>query len=249
MLWWKKDLEHRCEVSLETCVISPPAHLSPPAQQPLLSPNRKHLAFLLEQQRETVYTEYSQPLLYTCPYHLWYIDCVIPSENIFPTSWIGALRNAYVIHYLVCLIGICKGGSSINFLIITVKAKLISTHFQQDSDKAESKYPASWRFTLWMIISDHSYDCCFGQTYWVVRSLLSISIKKVMTKKQPGCHTHTCIPQRVQLLGLRLSRTANTLVFWPPGMHIEVATNLSLAKCFKNRTVFCHTYGRYIVFY
>lgn len=56
-------------------------------------------------------------------------------------------KKYYVIHYLVSVLGIWKGGRNINILIINVKAKLISTHFQQDLDRAESKYPASWRFT------------------------------------------------------------------------------------------------------
>lgn len=146
MLWWKRGLEHRCEIALETCVISPPAHLSPPARQPLLSPNRKHSAFLLVQQSETVCTKYPQPLLYICPYSLWYIDCVNPSENIFRTSWIGVVRNA--MEYItsresVSVLGMRKGGSNINISIITVKAKWMSLHFQQDSDTVESRSPAS----------------------------------------------------------------------------------------------------------
>lgn len=161
MLRWKRGLEHRCEIVLETCVISPPAHLSPPARQPLLSQSRKHLAFLPVQQSETVCTRYPQPLLYICPYHLWHIDCVNPSENIFLTSWIGAVRNA--VEYItsresVSVLVMCKGGSNINILIIAVKAKWISIHFQQDPGTIESRSPANVLHIQWSLIPQVLYS-------------------------------------------------------------------------------------------
>lgn len=172
MLWWKKGLEHRCEISLETCVISPPAHLSPPAQQPLLSLSGKHLAFLLVQQRETVYTEYSQALLYICPYNLRYIDYVILSENVFLTSWIGALRNA--------------------MWSITLWVFL-----EYPRREATSTFWLSlWRKNESLLIVNRIWT-----PYGVVRWCWSISIKKVVTKKQTGGHTHAHVPQEYTCLG------------------------------------------------
>lgn len=105
---------HRCEIALETYVIFPPAHLSPPAQQPLLSLNRKHLAFLPVQQSETVCTKYPQPLLYICPCLFSYTDCVNHSENIFLTSWIDIVRNAMEYITSVC----AKGGGAPTFWLL-----------------------------------------------------------------------------------------------------------------------------------
>lgn len=92
-------------------------------------------------------------LLYICPCCLWYIDCVNSSEDIFLNSWIGVVRIAmeFITSWeSVSVLSMCKGGSSTNILIITMKARWICILFQQDSDKVENRSPAS---TLW---SDHS---------------------------------------------------------------------------------------------
>lgn len=72
-------------------------------------------------------------------------------------------KKCYVIHHLVSLLGMGKGGSNINFLIITVKAKWISTHFQQDLDQAKSQYPAGeltvkWSL-LWLLLWSDLLSC------------------------------------------------------------------------------------------
>lgn len=65
------------------------------------------------------------------------------------------------IHHLV---GICEWswyvhrGSNINILIIDVKTKWISIHFQQDSDTVESRSPASTLHIKWSLIAQVLYS-------------------------------------------------------------------------------------------